>query len=191
MKLRDIKQLDYYSFRDLDRADKIDVIESIEKATKRRISNLEKHGYADASLAATSLMSKDIYGDLINFNGNESNNKMAAMFKAGQNFIKSKTSTVRGYESWQNRQVKASGISSWIDLPTAEKSRMFSVFESIRARRPDLFSRGLDSDQVLAVVEDVYTNNYNYYLKTGNNEFMDYNLIVENCIQILDNMRGV
>ena len=139
-------------FNKLKKEDLITLIRQMKYYSKKRIENLSKHNLYTPALQGYS--GSNINLDTMNIQ------QLRAEYRREKNFLKSETSTVKGYKKYQSHIIKEMRKSG-IKIKRNQFDDFFSAYERLKELDPSVAERGFKYNILKSIesyMNDDYTN---------------------------------
>ncbi len=134
MSIKDIMDVDIETFNNYNERELRQVTSRLVSASNKRIRNLEKRGIT--SPAYKSLGTKTRFSVKLDKNVTSSQriNKLRQEFASARNFLTKKTSTIRGYESYQKSIVDELEKSTGIKIKSGDVTKIYETLNKAQER---------------------------------------------------------
>lgn len=177
MTISDLTSMSYADFKNMNDFERKQIMRDMKRNVKRRLKRLQERGIVSI---ASSKLTDDVISSMLDISNRYKANRN---FLQAQKFLKSQTSTVRGHNKWLDNQIRATGVKEIALLNREELSEMFRIVESLREKNPAFFQTFYDSEQAVAGIEELYTQN-----KLAGIEF-SYQDMIENAQDYINVLR--
>lgn len=134
--VKDILNMDVQAFNSLSKSDLQKVVGRLVSAGNKRLRNFEKRGESSPATRAV-----ERSGGKFSTKG-KSVNELRSEFARARNFLKSKTSTISGYETVKKataEQLKKSGV----DVTLQTLDEILKIYERLKEVDPNVATRGM------------------------------------------------